>query len=217
MDTNLIIIYATELLAILSGVYALQSLSLPYKLMLLQVVLSITHDLGAWLITHILLMNSNLVFNIYVHVELWIIGYACVLFINTKFAQRLILGSILAITIYGLISTYIKGIFVFNNWLIVITALFFIVVFILLLFHNSVFTAKKAYAQPLFLIAVSVILYCATIIPLFGLYGYLVKNDVQVIDKLFSINRFGLILRYSLVAIAFYLYARQAKRGYVSE
>lgn len=210
------VILFIELLAILSGAYNWKKLSLPYRLTVLLVAFAVITELTGRIISHYFHQNNVWLYNLYNPVEMWVLGFICILFVNTKVGKKTIQASLFMLSLFWCITVGYNGIFAFNNWFVVLKSLFHIVCFIVILFDNSVFNKKKIYTQPLFLLSTGMILYYATTIPLFGLMNYLVKNDSKMALKLFHINHAATAIRYALVAVAFYLYARQAKRAHVS-
>ncbi len=216
MPVNIIITSFFELLAILAGLYCWKLLSLPYRLLLIQVVLALIIEITGWAINKYLHINNLWLFNIYAIIEVWLLGLACSMFITVRKIEKLIWFLLPLITICWIVSVFVNGFFEFNNWIVVAIAIFYVVFYIAALFSSSIFGQKKALAQPLFLVAIAIIIYYATIIPLFGLMNHLVKDNLHTANKLFKINAVAAILRYTLVSIAFYLYGRQAKRAHVA-
>ena len=77
---------------------------------------------------------------------------------------------------------------------------------------NHLFKAKEIYKQPMFVLCLSMIIYFGGIIPLFGTLNLLNRDYPILAKKLFYINK-GLVgLRYALVALTFWLCARENKR-----
>lgn len=215
MQLHNILILSIELLAILIGIYYWQVLSIPYRLFWLQVLLSCSNEFVAWMIQHYWGFNNVPLFNVYAIVEMLLLGTACRLLFTRSSLKKFLNIGLFAVSIYWLAVVIIDGITLFNNHVFVAIALFNVIYFFCLLIDNSIFNKKELYKQPLFLIAVASILYFATVIPFFGLMNYLTNSDMTLAIKLFKINISAAILRYSLVAAAFYLYARQAKKAYV--
>ncbi len=205
-----------QLLALLAGFYCMDRLTLPYKLLLVQIFLAFINDIVAWAVQKYAGYNNVLLYNIYTVVEVWLLGSAGWLLLTSPMIRQIVKYLLPCLTIIWIVNTIINGINVFNNWAVISNAIFFIVFYLMLLIENSIFSHKKLYKQPLFLIAMAIIIYYATIIPLFGLMNYLTSSNMQLAGKLFKINFGAAILRYSLIAVAFYLYGRQAKRAYVA-
>lgn len=210
-----VLVLSVELLAVFVGVYYWKYLTVVYKLFLIQCMLAFINELTAWAIQYYTDFSNSYMFNVYAIIEVWLLGAACILNISKQLARKLVVGALIALTIYWLFNVIRNGILTFNNKTVVAIAIFYVVSFFLLLINNSIFNDKKIYKQPLFVIAIAIIIYYATIIPFFALMNYLTTNNMPLAIKLFKINIVAAILRYSLVAIAFYLYGRQAKRAYV--
>lgn len=204
-----------QLLAILAGFYCINRLTLPYKLLLLQIFLAFINDIVAWAVQKYGGYNNVILYNIYTIVEVWLLGSTCRLLLTSQKARQIVKYLLLCLTIIWIVITIVNGINIFNNWTVVTNAIFYVIFYLVLLIDKSIFSHKKLYIQPLFLISMAIIIYYATIIPLFGLMNYLTSSNMQLAGKLFKINFGAAILRYSLIAIAFYLYGRQAKRAYV--
>lgn len=217
MTFTFIIIFICELLAILSGVYVWKKLELPYKLLVIQVVLALCTELLGWAIGFLLHENNMWVYNIYIIVEVWLLGAVCSLLIRNTTARIAIKILLPTITLFWATSCYLKSIFVFNNWTVIIISIFYLIFFIIVLYDNSIFNKKKLFTQPIFLVSISIIIYYSTIIPLFGLVNYLVEKDVHMAGRLYFINQGASTFRYTLIAIAFYLYGKQAKREHVRQ
>ncbi|MBW7914168.1 MAG: hypothetical protein H3C54_10860 [Taibaiella sp.] len=216
MPVNIIITAFFELLAIMAGLYCWKELSLPYRFLLVQVVLAIIFEITGWAINKFLFVNNLWLFNIYVIIEVWLLGLVCSMFITTKKIKTLIRLLLVLITIGWIAGVIVKGFFEFNNWVVVAMAIFCVVFYMIALFNSSIFGHKKVLAQPFFLVAIAIIIYYATIIPLIGLMNQLVRDNLYIANRLFKINASVAILRYALIAIAFYLYGRQAKRAHVA-
>lgn len=216
MDIHLLVIFLLEILAIVIGLFYWKTFSFAFKLILLQVILAFTTEVFGFILSNLAYQNVWL-YNCYAIIEVWLLGMACNISMNNSPVKKTIQVSLLLLTLFWIISTFLNGLFVFNNWMVVAMALFYIVFFIIALFDNSIFNKRKIFKEPIFLVASAIIIYYSTIIPLFGLINYLVKNDSGVAFRLFLINHVAGVLRYALIAIAFYLYGKQAKRGYVRQ
>ncbi len=215
MTFSFIIIFICELLAILSGVHIWKKLEFPYKLLLLQVIGAFITEFSGWGIGFLLHKNNMWVYNIYILGEVWLLGAVCSHLITNSVARKAIRVMLPVITLFWGITTYVNSIFVFNNWTVIVVSIFYLLFYITALYDNSIFSRKKLFTQPIFLISISIIIYHTTIIPLFGLVNYLVENNVHIANRLYFINQGAAILRYALIAVAFYLYGKQARAAYV--
>lgn len=216
MPSYVVIIHFFELLSICIGLYYWRLLLPAYRLFWVQVLLAFSTEVIARAMHHNTGFNNIILYNFYVVLEVWLLGSACRLLLKKTYLKRLIAYLLPFITVSWFVGTIIKGITVFNNWIVIVVALFYIVFYFALLLDNLIFRIQELYKQPLFLIAIAMILYYATIIPLFGMINYLTNSDMKLASKLYNINLAAVILRYALVAIAFYLYGRQAKRAHVA-
>lgn len=216
MPANAIITSFLELLAIIAGLACWKVLSVPYRFVLAQVVLALVVEITGWGINKYLHVNNLWLFNIYIVIEVWLLGLACSMLIPVRKIKNLIKVLLPLITVGWIAGIIIRGFFEFNNWIVVAIAVFYVFFYLIALFSSSIFGSKRVLVQPLFLMAIAIVIYYATIIPLFGLMNHLVKDNLYTAGKLFKINAFAAILRYALVAAAFYLYGKQAKRAHVA-
>ncbi len=215
MSLYLYPIFASKIFAVIIGLVNWRLLTKPYKLIAVQVCLILlTESLGLYL-NHVRQCNNVFLFNIYNILEVWLLAYIGKQFITTKFA-RLILPILIFLTVYWFYCVLLRGIDEFFNWFFVVYCFFLVIIFTVILFTNALFNRKKVLGEPLFLICISIILYYGCTVPLFGVMNYLIKNDINTAARLFYISHTVEVLRYLLIAIAFYLYGRQAKRAYVA-
>lgn len=205
----------TILVAASIGLYSWRQLLTGYKLLVLQLLSAFTVELTGVILTRSGYSNVGM-FNVYLQFDLLLLGGCGITFLKRKMIKRGMLSLLCVLSVIHIIKTISDGLYTFNNWSIVAAAIFYIVLFIIVLFDNMLFSAEKIYKQPLFLISISAIIYYSTVIPLFGLLNYLVDTDLSLADRLYTINVTAIILRYTLIAIAFYLYGRQAKRAHVA-
>lgn len=202
-----------KVVALIFGVYFWKKLDLGYKVLLAQVLFAFIAE-AAGKILSVKYYPNAWVFNIYMLIEFLLLSIAASLFI-TRF-KKIVIVIISCFVIAWVLQAYNSGLTKLFNWLFVLSSLGITVMYAAILFMHGMFTKRHFYSDPLFLVCVSIVVFFACIIPLFGLLNYLIKDDIIIAKKLYLINVGASIFRYSLVAIAFYLYGRQAKRAHVA-
>lgn len=208
---------SAKVIAVIIGVYNRKILPVQYKILILQVFIAFSAEISGKYLNHIQHSNNSWVFNLYMLAEVILLGIAGKYFINTNKAGRLIISILSSFIILWIYFFFSLGITKLFNWFFVLSSLFSVGLYIYIMLHKVLFNKRTIYNNPTFLICLSVIIYFACIIPLFGSIMFLINDNLVIAEKLYLINAFANILRYALVAIAFYLYARQAKRAYVQQ
>lgn len=216
MQAHIYPVFATKLLALLIGIYNNKYFPFAYRLFVLHVFTALfTEVLGLYLIS--IKYSNVLLFNVFNLLEVWLLTLAAASLVSHGYIKKTLYSFLILISFYWVYNVIYLSNRQYFNWHLVTYSVFFIVIYIVVLFDNSLFRQKHLLRQPLFLICLSVILYCGSSIPLFGTLNFLVETDMKTAAKLFYISHVMNILRYSLVALAFYLYGRQAKRGYAGQ
>lgn len=212
MHAHIYLVFATKLIALIIGAYYLRYFSFAYKLFLAHVFAALfTEVLGLYFNT--IKYNNALLFNVFNLVEVWLLTLAASSLITTMKIKSLVYIFLFLITTFWVYNVIYLSNAQYFNWHLVTYSVFFIVIYIIVLLDNSLFRQKYLLKQPLFLMCISIILYCGASIPLFGTLNYMIKSDVKTAEKLFYISHVINVLRYTLVAIAFYLYGSQAKKS----
>ena len=217
MPINVVIGLFIQIIAITVGLLYWKSLILSYRLIIGQVGMALLCQIGARYLAVELQQNNAWVFNIYLLVEVYLLTFSAFFILKNEHAKKIILMSLVVITAHWLYALGNNDFFSLFNWFFVFSAFFIVVIYTVVLFNKAVFQNQKILLHPLFILCIAHIIYFACIIPLFGILNNLFINDMVAAQKLYVINHVVNFLRYSLVALAFYLYGSQAKRGYVRQ
>lgn len=208
--------FIVKLLVILLGFMYWNKFSIPYKLLTIQcLVVFLVEAWGKYLNTTTG-QNNVSIFNGYSLVELWLLGYIGLELIPIK-SKKFFVYALVLLTVFWMYNLSSYGPTQFFNWYFVLHCFFLLILYTTVLFTKAMFNRKVLWKQPLFLICLSLIVYYACTIPLFGTINYLVQSNMKMAANLFYISHIINILRYFLIAIAFYLYGSQAKMGYVQQ
>lgn len=206
---------SAKCVAIIIGFYYRKTLPYQYRLLVWQVIIALIAEVLGKYLNLIHHSNNSWVFNIYMLAEVILIGWAGSFFIDNKSTQSLIKTSVCGFILLWIYYYYSLGISNLFNWFFVLSSLFSVGVYTYIILRRVLFSGN-IYSNPVFLICISIIIYFACVIPLFGTIKFLIKDNAVIAEKLYLINAFANVLRYALVAIAFYLYGRQAKRAHVA-
>lgn len=216
MSLRIILPVAMKLIPILVGLYYWSLLKKPYRLIFLQTLIAfITEWLGRYIAVGMKQGNGWL-FNFYALIEIAFLMLSAILFFKSRLLKRLTFIALLIMVMIW-IANMLADYTVFFSAYLILCSLAMVVLYVTVLLENLIFKSKKITLQPLFLISISIIIYYASIIPLFGAWNHLQKSDPSIAKGLYYINEVANVMRYILVAIAFYLYGKQAKRAYVAQ
>lgn len=216
MSVHFYFIFSAIIIALVVGLFVVHKLSIPYCVFLLQVLTALIFESIGTYIGLLSKQNNTWVFNIYMLLEMVLLGIAGSLFLerSIRVYPLFVFGIML---ILWMVNAFISDFDKLFNWFFVSSSALIIVLYVFILFKNLLFKKKRLFKEPLFYLCFSSILYFASVIPLFGLINYLIIDNITIATQLFYINISLVILRYTLIAIAFYLYGSQAKRGYVQQ
>ncbi|MCB0700029.1 MAG: hypothetical protein KDC11_09280 [Chitinophagaceae bacterium] len=144
--------------------------------------------------------------------EFLMLSSAGVLFTDSKFMRRvmaIVMPALSFFWIYNIITKDISKVF---SIFLILSFITITVLYINIIVNKALFTKKAVFQNPIFLISISLIIYCAGTVPLYGLMNILIEGNKVLAKQLFTINMVAAIMRYTLLALAIYLYIRQAKR-----
>lgn len=204
----LFLLFFTKALTIFLGTRSKKRNPTAYTILLIQTALAfIAESIGLY--TGIIKgQNNSWLSNIYIMIELIMI---------TTIAQQLLAKYIkrtqwvyfplIPITALWIYSISTNGLNNISNWSHTLGSVYTIFLFTLLLYQLSN-DGKKIYTVPDFWLSLGLIIFCGATLPLYGLYHYLVQHDVKLMYKLYYINQIAGIIRYSLIAVSFYIIAK---------
>lgn len=199
-----------ELIAITIGLKYWRRLKLGYRVALVQVIIACIVEVTGRMLSVFHLGTNAWLFNIYALIEtiifLWMFG----IFSGHPYTNKVLIVVAVIMPSGWFIAIATNGIFLFSNWYVIAESLLAIVLFILLLISKSVFSKSQLFTQPLFLLCIAIIIYYASVIPLFGVLNHLVEVDSKLAGNLFYINKIAASIRYALTGTALYLHGRNA-------
>lgn len=184
----------------------------PYRLIILHVCLAFIVECAGWYLYNKLHQENIWLYNIYMLMEFLMLSSAGVLFTDSKFMRRvmaIVMPALSFFWIYNIITKDISKVF---SIFLILSFITITVLYINIIVNKALFTKKAVFQNPIFLISISLIIYCAGTVPLYGLMNILIEGNKVLAKQLFTINMVAAIMRYTLLALAIYLYIRQAKR-----
>lgn len=198
-----------KLFAIIVGLYYFRFLPRPYKLVLMLIALAFFFEsYGAYTGGYLHRPNSWL-FNLYMLIDSWFMGVAAIYLVAERKIKNLFFALLAGYSIMWIVDIWVNSLYKFANMTMVCGLIMMTIIYLIVLFSNSIFTNKRVLKQPVFWVSISTILYCACDIPYMGLHNYLLTHAPSLSSKLFTINFVLDVLRYPLAAISFILLGRQ--------
>lgn len=204
----LFILIPGKIVALFAGLYFLRQLTLPYKLLLCQVLIAIISECYGYYTGYILHQNNVWIFSYYMLLDSWLLGLAGRSFVSSKILKTAIPLSLVVTTLIWMLDSYKTNFSSFSNVFFVSYSILLIIVYITAL-TNRTFGSRSLFLNPVFWIGVSSIVYYGCILPYITLLNYLHDTNPGAAFKLWDINLILNFIRYPLVALAFYLVGRR--------
>lgn len=198
-----------KIIALLIGFYYAKKLSKPFIYILIQIFLALIIETYGWYLSIVLSQYNVWLFNSYYLIELWLLLLCAYLLISNSLFKRIILSLLLLGTAIWASNIYIVGFNTLIIWSILFNSIAFVFSYSYILYNLIFYDDAKLIVQPKFWLCMSMIIYFACNIPLFGLLNFLVDNDMHLAKNLFWINLILNFIRYPMVAVSFYLLGKQ--------
>jgi len=198
-----------KLLSIIVGLLCYKLLSPAFRIALLQVVVAMCAEIyGYYLSTN---SDNNLwFFNFYWLVEMWIVGWIAMKTLTDKRIIRIITYLLLTATFILALNIYIHGVKFYANWGISFICITLVIVYLIVLFNN-LFGTKKLLTDAIFWFSISILLFYGCLLPYYGLFNFLYSRYPDILNQFFNITIALDFIRYPIVALSFYLFARRQK------
>ena len=200
-----------QVIALIIGVYYYKYLPRSYKLVFCLIAIASFCESYGYYLSHFLHESNAWVFNLYMIIEVWLLGTAAIYLINNHKIRKLFIALLIFNSILWASVIIRNSIYLFANISMVFGCCLITVMYIIVLYHNSLFNDKGTLKESVFWLAIATILYFGCDIPYMGLHNYLVLNYPSLGTKLSIINTLLDIIRYPIVAISFILLGRQKK------
>ena len=142
-------------------------------------------------------------------IEVWLLGLAAIYLVRKDIVKKVFFILLIINTIVWACVVVNNSIYSFATISMVCGCCLVTLMYISVLFNNSLFNGGSIIKQPVFWLSLSTILYFGCDIPFMGLHNYLVEHMLRLATQLTNINTVLDIIRYPLVAISFILLGRR--------
>lgn len=211
MPVLLWIIFIIEVSAILIGFAFYKYLGKPYRIVHIQVIAAFAAEVTGRVLMENRHTSNVWVFNIYFLLEVLLLVSAAYYLINRPSLKKPYLVVLSGLVLAWITMFFFKGIGVVYSPFFISYSFLLVVLYLYAISANHLFKTKRIYTQPMFVLCLAMIIYFGGVMPLFGTINVLNRDYPVLAKKLFYINK-GLVgLRYALVALTFWLCAREGK------
>ena len=173
---------------LVAGGYNIKKLSVPYKIMLILVAFATVIECYGLYISTVLHNQNAWLFNIYMIIEVWLMGLSAIYLIYNKYLKIFWFLLLSSTSTYWIIDIYSHSIFQFATSSLILNCIILTFMYIVVLFSNSLFSTKNIFSQPVFWLCFSTILFFGCDIPFMGLHNYLFDKNPKLGDQLVNIN-----------------------------
>lgn len=192
--------YIFKSIGIIFGIALINRISLSYRLICLQLFVSlITDSIAEWSGDN---FGSNyLVYNLYMPIEVILLSWAGVLSIYQNIWRTRFKMLIYFYILTSIILFYFNPIHEFNTLLLIIGFLFLGILNLFLVIDPE--GIKSPIKNPMMIISIAHILYFCAVTPLFIGRSYMLEKYPEMTNELYNlVNSSIMLIRYSLIAIA---------------
>ncbi|MCD6062824.1 MAG: hypothetical protein K0R82_735 [Flavipsychrobacter sp.] len=204
----LLSVIATKILALSIGLVFFRHLALAYRLAMLQVLLGTVAEVIGWHIVKTYHEHNLWLFNWYWLAELWVMGTTGILLLKNRALKKAFTGLLFIPTVLWIYLVSVNGIHTHPSPALTAIGTALVVIFITVLFHAS-FGNETLSTQPVFWLALSVLIFFGGIVPYYSMFNYLYQTNPVLLKKLFIITQVLNHLRYPIVAVSLLLAGRQ--------
>jgi hypothetical protein len=200
-------VFITEYLAFLVALFTWKRHTLVFRLFFFDLLLVfINETAGLYFIYFVYKPHAgnNLWTNfIYIVVEVWLMGMAGYLLISNKLLRKTIPWLLVSFT--GMVVAYacIRSVHEAPVMCFFFASLILVGIFLYVIIQMV--NMKVVSREPLFWMSIGLIIFYGCNIPYWGVFNYLLKNDLKMLQKLVMLLWVINILRYSLTTVSFLL------------
>lgn len=209
---DIILALIVKLPVFITGIKYGRYLSLPYRLVLLQVVIAIITELAGSYIAIYQHKHNIWLFNIYWLIDFWLLGMAGYMLLRNGMQKRLVPYLLVTATIVWAANIYTQGIFIHPTLALCLISIILVYIYLGVLSGN-LFRNGQLWQQPQLWLSISIISFSACTIPFYSLFNHLYRTSPETLGPLFRIIIGLNLIRYPLVAFSLYLYGRQRMKS----
>ena len=195
-----------KLFALTIGCYYFRVLPKPYKLILIVVLLATFCEGYGFYMNYYLHIKNNLwLFNLYMFFEAALLGIAAIYLVKNRRIKFIFLLLLVVNASIWCEVIHIHTVYLFASTSMITGSAILTLIYIIVLFDNSLFARNNILNQPVFWLSISNILFFGCDIPFMGLQNFLSEEMPKLGTKLVNINDILDGIRYPLVGISFLL------------
>ena len=198
-----------KLFTVVVGAYYYKYLTRPYRIVFYLTGIALLVELYGYYLNAILKVQNAWLFNLYMPVEVWMLGVAGLFLVSNKNLRKIFLLAMALNTGIWMFNIIITSINVFANIAMIAGCILLTVIYTIVMLNDSLFSNKDILKQPVFWLSASTILYFGCDIPYMGLHNFLSTAMPSSGSKLDYINSVLDVIRYPVSAISFILLGRQ--------
>lgn len=199
--------FGPQILTVILGMISIRRLTLPYCLILFQIIFSVFTDFFAlqYLNFH---ASNEIIYNIYLIIETSLLTSAIFYSVQSDKVKK-ILGIALITYLFFVLFVFSKSSFLQINYQLLISG-FIIIAFSNLFYIINPATEKSIFKNPFLILAISHVIYFLGVTPYFVARQMIITDSPEMEYTLFSyINMTLMIVRYSFCAFAFFIVLRK--------
>jgi hypothetical protein len=194
--------FVFQFLAIIIGLLAFSALTDNYRLILIQIIISVIVDLLAIYVVRYIKPNNIFVYNIYMPIEFLTLSFSAYLTLNGNKLKHFLLYGITLYCLIALVSFILNGFSNFNTILLILGFILMSSFYLFILISPNI--DKSLIRNPFMIIVIGQIIYFLGVTPFWVLRDVLLLINSQFETKLFLlINKNLMMLRYAFCFIAF--------------
>jgi hypothetical protein len=201
-----------KLFAISAGVYYFKYLSKAYRLVLFLIAIALSCEFYGYYLSYHLKQHNAWLFNIYMLIEVWMMVGAALYLINNGKIRLVFFSALIINSVFWLGTITAKTIYTFANMPMITGCLLMASVYLFLLINHGIFNRRGILSEPIFWLAISIILYAVCVIPFMAMHDYLTKHMSTVNVRLHLIISILDIVRYPLAGISFVVFGKMRKK-----
>jgi len=196
--------------AFLVGVLTIRRHNPVFRLFFFDLMLGLANETMGLVQFHVFHIKSNLwSYDVYILIETWLMGMACYKLVSGNRLKQSIPWVLGAFTCLLVMHVLFKGVnkppimsLMVSN--IILTCLF---LYVMIQLVNT----RAIGREPLFWISIGLIIYYGCSIPYWGVFSYLLKNDLTMLQRLVMMFWIINVLRYGLTTFSFLLLPKKTK------
>lgn len=202
-----------KLICLIIGLIFFKKLSSNYRYLVFYIFLGIiTECLGRYF-GHIRHQNNlwlSSIYNLFAFILLFVVGKS---FIVKSVYQKIFLGFFVIGILLWTLDISVHGMSKLLTWFSLYEYSYLLMLYLTVLFTNTLFGEKRLMELPLFWICLSMVILFSICLPYWGMFNYINEHHPELTIKLFNIKLIANSISYPMIGYSFYLIGKQSKHG----